>query len=410
MTWLIPLEELSIEQIRAVEASPDENRLVIGAPGSGKTQILLHRAAYLRNRLKTSGNRFQIFVFTNVLKDYISSALDMLDLPVSCVSTYDLWCREFYQANVSRNVPWNGKSPDFDAIRSGVHDFVLANVKSPLFDFVMVDEGQDLDPETFKVLDTIAGHVTVCADSKQQIYEYGSEESEIIDGLGLHRANNTLLEAFRCSPYIVSVAAALVDRREEAAALENQARTSTEGRETPLLYIADDFDDERARLIDIVRTRSMKGEKVGILLPHNRQVFGFAQGLSEAGLEVEIAARKGKSTDRIPLNFNSDRPKLMTYHSAKGLTFDTVILPRLVPNSFSNLTNERIKKLLFVGVTRATKWVYVSSTKASIVDPIEELMDLKDEGKLTVQHAGDPISVSRPTTTSDVGDDLTDLL
>ena len=308
-------------------------------------------------------------------------------------------------------MPWNGKSRDFPATRSAVYEHVLAHVDAPIFDFIMVDEGQDLDAETFEVLDTIAAHVTVCADNKQQIYEDGSEDYEIIEGLGLMKANNTLLEAFRCSPYIVDLAAELVDIPDEATALVNQARTSNEGRETPLLYVASDFEDERENLIDIVRTRSMRGENVAILLPKNKQVYGFAKGLSEAGLDVELSLRRPKkgSSDK-QLDFNSDRPKLMTYHSAKGLTFDTVILPRLDAGSFNNLTDERVQKLLFVGVTRATQWVYMSGTSGKLVDAVEDMIGLSEKGKITVRRYGEVPIKPAPSSTVDIGDDLDDLL
>lgn len=44
--WLLPLEDLTPEQVRAVELKPSEHRLIFGGPGSGKTQVLLHRARH----------------------------------------------------------------------------------------------------------------------------------------------------------------------------------------------------------------------------------------------------------------------------------------------------------------------------------------------------------------------------
>lgn len=120
-------------------------------------------------------------------------------------------------------------------------------------------------------------------------------------------------------------------------------------RETPLLFVARNFETERKRLIDILRVRQAKGEKVGILLPQKRQVFGFAQVFREAGLEIGTPDN---------LNYNSEIPKIMSYHSAKGLSFDTVLLPRLVSNSFSHFTNHKIGRLLFIGINRPTKWIY----------------------------------------------------
>ena len=109
-------------------------------------------------------------------------------------------------------------------------------------------------------------------DHKQQIYEGGSGEAEILTALGLRRRNAALLDTYRCSPYVVDAAACLPNP-EEAEQLRMGTRTAGE-KETPVLDIADDFEDERSRLIDMIRTRQSKGERVAILLPQKRQVYG----------------------------------------------------------------------------------------------------------------------------------------
>ena len=40
---------------------------------------------------------------------------------------------------------------------------------------------------------------------------------------------------------------------------------------------------------------------------------------------------------------------IITYHSAKGLTFDAVLTPRLVEKSFVNVSAPNLKRLIFVG-------------------------------------------------------------
>jgi superfamily I DNA/RNA helicase len=45
----------------------------------------------------------------------------------------------------------------------------------------------------------------------------------------------------------------------------------------------------------------------------------------------------------------------------KGLTFDCVLMPKLVEKNFKRVPAEIRKRLLLVGITRATKWVYFSS-------------------------------------------------
>ncbi len=93
-------------------------------------------------------------------------------------------------------------------------------------------------------------------------------------------------------------------------------------------------------------------------------MFGLAKGLADLGFEVET-----KDT----LNFASNRPKVLTYQSAKGLTFDTVLMPRLVRPSFTREPDDLIERLLFVGITRAMTWVYLSSTEPDSLAALDKI-------------------------------------
>jgi superfamily I DNA/RNA helicase len=235
-----------------------------------------------------------------------------------------------------------------------------------------VDEGQDLDPEAFAMIRGLAPHVTVAMDHKQQIYDQGSGEVEIIRALGLRRSNLTLLDAFRCCPYIVRIAAEFIPDPAEREAFLNQGRTRQTEIQTPLLYEAADFDDEKARLIEVLRERQLVDRSIAILFPLKRQVEGFAQGLRAEGIPVETVKNDA-------LDFSSPLPKLLTFHSAKGLTFDSVLMPRLVKNSFAGPMSKRTERLLYVGLTRATKWLYLSGTRGAMLSELDRTRSLADE-------------------------------
>jgi superfamily I DNA/RNA helicase len=174
-------------------------------------------------------------------------------------------------------------------------------------------------------------------------------------------------------------------------------------RETPLVYFAKDFEDERRRLIELIQIRQRRGDRVAILLPLRRQVAGFAKGLAEAGLTVE-------SQD--DANFTSDAPKLLTYHSAKGLTFDTVLMPRLVPRSFPKMSREQVERLLFVGVSRAVKWAYFSTDENQQFTPLEKILALAESKQITVQGTPrqrglmDDVTSARPIGSESVARDV----
>ena len=410
MTWLIPLKDLTPEQQRAIRLNTEEHRIVFGAPGSGKTQIMIHRTAYLRVKEKIKSDSIHLFVFTNVLEQYIRSALDILDIPTSSVSTIDSWCAQYHRDNIGKIAYGKNVEDRFGTIRRSVLDKLRSNKgKGFLYECVLVDEGQDLDKTCFEILTLIARHVTVYMDPKQQIYEHGTMESDTLLALGLRKRNMTLLDAFRCCPHIVHVASVFVQDNGERQQYILQSRTAQVEKEIPLLYRAIDAEEERRRLIDIIRTRQLKGDRIGILFPQKRQVAGFAMGMRSEGLQVETQDVSWTKKDKEDgLDFNTFKPKLLTYHSAKGLTFDTVLLPRLTTSSFPDISQEKLECLLFVGITRATKWVYMSTTVGKELPCLSKLESLLADRHLVIQEGAK--SMSNTNAIEDEDQDFTSLL
>lgn len=409
-TWLVTREALTNDQVRAIEAEPDRHRVFFGGPGSGKTVVLLYRAKHLRENYRVQDGRFLIFVFNNALKQYIRSAMELLDLPEDSVLTFDHWCTEFYKARISRSLPrdQNSRLPDYRAIREAVYRHLVSmQAESPSYEFILVDEGQDLDAISFDIIRTISRHVTVCMDHKQRIYEKGASEPEILCRLGLSARNASFLTTYRCCPYIVKLAGHLLEFPEEREQFERQARTYQSERQTPLLFLPGDWKEERRRIFEVVRTRQQKGDRIAILFHLNRHVYGYAKGLQEAGLELEVL-KPGKKSNLKEVDFQSGLPKVLTYHGAKGITFDTVIMPRLVTQAFPKRESVEIRKLLFVGITRATSWVYMSATNNDRIRAVDHFVPLADKGVLTIQ---DCVDTDNQGMSEEAGkDDLLDLL
>jgi superfamily I DNA/RNA helicase len=215
-------------------------------------------------------------------------------------------------------------------------------------------------------------------------------------------ALGSLLDAFRCCPYIVRIASDFIESAPEREAFMNQTRTSQTEIQTPLLYQASGLADERARMIEVLRERQIVDRSIAILFAQNRQVEGFAQGLRDAGVPVE--------TRKSGLDFGNSLPKLLTIHSAKGLTFDTVLMPRLVPLSFTGWSDEWTRRLLYVGMTRAIKWLYLSTVTGQEIPAIatvRRLAELKPP-MVTIGHPGSPSPQSRRGDPE--GDDPLDIL
>lgn len=389
--WLVPRADLTPEQLRAVEMPADRHRVLSGGPGSGKTLVLLHRARHLADTLRVRDGRFLVLVYTNALTAFLRAALADLGIPETAVRTFDDWCAEHWERFVSPRRPFrsSGQAPDFRAIRDGVLGEVRRNPRrAPLYDFVLVDEGQDLDARAFETLAAVSEHVTVALDPRQQIYDGGAREAEVLSALGIPSRSVALLETYRCSPYVSRLAARFLRGEEEREAFLRQARAGGGEREKPLLYLARDGDDELRRLAEVARARLLRGERVAVLLPSRRLVGRFASGLDALGIPVEVPHRHGETGCPFPaLDFASDLVKVMPFHSVKGLTFDAVLLPRLLEGDFFSRGDASLRRLLFVGVTRATAWVYLCTREADPLPLLAEAGLLAGVPELVVQRA-----------------------
>lgn len=363
MAWLIPFSNLTPAQQDAVQMDTRSHKAIVGGPGAGKTLVLLHRLNLLYHRAGGKPDAVRLFVYTNTLKEFIRAGNDVLDVPDECIGTFDKWCADVYRQHIADTLPRAGHSLDFDGIRAGAYKAIAEGLLStPVFEHVLVDEAQDLNGEAINALKRIARHVTVCMDGNQQLYETGVSEPVALAQLGLSRHNVALLSAFRCNPMVTQLAAQFVTdapRREE---FLRQAANTDMDRATPLLYLSTGFEDEKVRLIEMVRLRLSYGDSIAVLFPMQRQVHGFAKGFAAAGIEVSVQTRDE------PIDFSTPLPKLMTYHQGKGLTFDSVFLPRLDQVSFHGAMQARMHNLLFVGVSRAIKWVFMSGTNGRLIN------------------------------------------
>lgn len=345
--------QLTREQIYAVEGLGIESHLLVaGQAGSGKTQVLLYRTNFLRDLLKADSSQYQIFVYTNTVKNYIKSQLKLLDIPEDNISTFESWYINLYRNNISRKVPKSGNKYDYSKMKNQLIDKIKkGQISVPMYKFIMIDEGQDLDDLSYKLAKLVTGHITVCFDPTQRIFENGCNEKDIVNILEIKGRNITILNNFRCSPNIADVAKALIDDPIERKIFIEKVQI-TKSYETPLLYKASNFDEEKKYLFKMITNRLEQNDSIGVIFPTARQAHGIASDAHNFGLEVE-------NPDQI--DFTTNKPKFTTYFSAKGLSFDSVMMPRLTKRAFSWLNKDMDKNLIFVGVTRARKWVYLST-------------------------------------------------
>ena len=122
----------------------------------------------------------------------------------------------------------------------------------------------------------------------------------------------------------------------------------------PIFIECESKQEQIERIMSIINNN--KYRNVGILVPENEMVLEIMTAFTIAKFACEFKYNAGynDSQNKDTLNFKSECPKLMTYHSAKGLQFETVILPY-----YKGAENSDERKSLYVAMTRTYRNLYV---------------------------------------------------
>lgn len=252
---------------------------------------------------------------------------------------------------------------DWAGLPTAVRAALRTDGESRRYRHIVVDEAQDLSPEAIRSLAEAIppdGSLTLFADYAQQIY--GQRVSWRSCGLNVSKVEE-FLDNYRNSPEIARLAiamAALPHFADSADLVEPRAPQRAAGAK-PTLVRYDSLDTEELGVAKIVATIG-KTARVGVLARTRDEARRAVHGVSG----VRILHDKWRKWE-IGLGVYAG-----TYHSAKGLEFDVVVLPFCgadrspYPETVSAFGPEeaasRESRLLYVGVTRARDELVITHT------------------------------------------------
>lgn len=314
--------ELDDYQVKIINKRTDNSFIVKGCAGSGKSILALWKAKQIQTEERGT---YQVIVFTKALMQYMSDGVRQIGIDSNNVDYHWNW-------ETRRN--------------------------SPAADYLIVDEAQDFSKEDILKFQSKAKKALLLyGDSAQQLYKFlqdkktvSMEEIAVITGYQTEQLvfNHRLPKKIaRLAQYISSTSDDLEDR------------CKNEGVEKPKILQYSSFEKQLDAIAEIIKNRNFVD--VGILFRHNEQVERAYNHFRNKGINVE--AKFGRNID---LNFNSDNPKLITYHSSKGLQFEAVFVPEC------NCSENDDRNPLYVAITRTYQSLYImhSNNLSSFFDAV----------------------------------------
>lgn len=311
--WMISEAALDDEQYQIRNLKKDQSFLVDGCAGSGKTVLALQKA----QELQASGiDSYLVIIFTKTLTSFVKDGIIHFDIDPDKV--------------------WN------------YHQ--LANSGYEKVDYIIVDEIQDFSEEQIhKMLSFASISFMFFGDDAQKLYEIGLGIEEIKKISGLPTENHKkLYKNYRLPKNIAKFSSHIKGDYDLV------ERCVKEEGEKPVVKKFNHFHEELHYIKEMIENEYWRD--VAIFFSNNDEVIYAGEQFKKIGLDVEIKANRKDKKPVEELVFFNSKPKLMTYHSSKGLQFEHVFMPSCEIDS-----NEyRYREAVYVATTRASETLHIT--------------------------------------------------
>lgn len=387
------------EEQKKVVYTNERFLFLLASAGSGKTRVIVERIKYLieqgvnpekilaitftrkasfemKERTKNKDvhiHTFHQFCYLNLIESKNKSFKmieeeclpfsknELLDVSLYKNSLYKLAKPKIFDAY--QQYLKNNDLKDFDDLLIDYFKMICRKHHRTIFDYIFIDEFQDtnnLQYEVLRKLINTSTSVLAVGDPDQSIYQFRGANSKIIYRFikDYEVKLFTLSVNYRSNQTIITHANRLIKRNNRR---YQKQLISHDKSQYPAYHFKYYSEVEEALslviLIKNLKEKIKKDEEIAILYRNTNRSYEIRKVLSE--YEISFSTNN-HSLDKSGI-------QLMTIHKAKGLEFDAVIiigleqgvLPSLQQNSQLELDEER--RLMFVAMTRARKYLYFSS-------------------------------------------------
>ncbi|ABM04402.1 conserved hypothetical protein [Psychromonas ingrahamii 37] len=343
MSWMVPAHRLDAEQSHFLlnELGKPGNKWIKGVAGSGKSVLLLQSLNDILH--KEPNAKILMTYYTHSLKQMYLAGIEELNI-------------------------------DQTNIHYGTY-FAFRKMKNKAFDYIFCDEVQDFPEDALTEMTNHCKQLFICGDVNQSLYD------NVIDPTCISSVTKskgyTLTTIHRLTQSIVKLITKLMPSLGDIRASKVAKKADDV---TVRLGKAQDEAEELKYIIENAAEEIKPDKSAAVLLPSHNEVRRFIDlycdhfninkwslannqyGKPNYGLMNNYFTNFplhyiGNSYGNLVEASKKGKLTLMTYHSAKGLDFDTVYLPFL--NKNTDIKNET---LFMVALSRSKNTLVLTHT------------------------------------------------
>jgi hypothetical protein len=372
---------LDYEQEQFARRIPYGHYMVTGVPGSGKTVILVARAIHLLR--ENPEWKIKILTYNSSLEkkleqQFKSKHEDFVYMGIKYenieISTFHQMAREIAAVNITGSEDgqfWDVTLP-----------YIAMDKASPVYDAILIDEYQDFHDPWIKLClklckkhheksGELTENIFLAGDRLQSIYNPKSHSWKSL-GINILGRSKLLKTSYRSGGSHISLAMNYLMLDDE---LQKEVERFYEGRDgicqsfnsaSSVSFLAGNYKMINGVLLDLLNN-NYNPEDILVLGPSHKGNEMLYENLDDSIKHVAKVSKR----------FDENKLLITTYHSSKGLENKVCILiniDRLADN----------KRLIYVGLTRASEKLYIHSYNPQGGEVFNQLLScncsVNDEG------------------------------
>jgi len=197
----------------------------------------------------------------------------------------------------------------------------LSSLRPRRYDEIIIDEAQDINHANYEILRRLADMVSYGADDQQILYPNEATTEAELATMFPANVPHPLDENFRNTYEIMLFTQAAFPNRRISAVMMQLLRTERSSGIKPICMLANSQVKKDNALLEIIAEFQGEAHNIGILVPRRRDVSNVYNFLQQNRIACSCYFHNGREIDEI------ENIHVTTFKSAKGIEFDTVILP-----------------------------------------------------------------------------------